>query len=109
MSMLGKYVTYKDKTYLVIKEFDDNDKVQLLNPLEVRPQAQKVCVKQSNVTLLPIPPATMVYHNNTDYMVTKKGLIVSMVTGKVMQWQENNGDRVAILKASNQFITMTNN
>jgi hypothetical protein len=42
--------------------------------------------------------AVVVEHNGSKYVVNNRNQIISGDTGKMMQWPENNGDRVAILK-----------
>ena len=42
--------------------------------------------------------AVVVEHNGSKYVVNNRNQIISGATGKMMQWPENNGDRVAILK-----------
>lgn len=42
--------------------------------------------------------AVVVEHNGSKYVVNNRNQIISGATGKMMQWAENNGDRVAILK-----------
>lgn len=44
--------------------------------------------------------AVIVEHNGHKYVVNKKGKIISIATRKVMQWDENNGDRKAIAEAA---------
>ena len=46
--------------------------------------------------------AVIVTHNNMQYVVNKKNQIVSMKTGKIMQWGDENGDRKAILSAARE-------
>jgi hypothetical protein len=50
--------------------------------------------------------ADIITHKDAQYIVNKKGDIISVKTGKKMQWAENNGDRQAILSKSKVY---TNN
>ena len=51
--------------------------------------------------------AVIVEHNGHKYVVNKKGKIISVNTRKVMQWNENNGDRKAIAEAAQaKFLEM---
>lgn len=51
--------------------------------------------------------AVIVEHNGHKYVVNKKGKIISVGTRKVMQWDENNGDRKAIAEAAQaKFLEM---
>jgi hypothetical protein len=48
--------------------------------------------------------AVVVTYDNTKYVVNEKQQILSGKTGKIMQWDANNGNRIAILKlASDKF------
>ena len=44
--------------------------------------------------------AVVVEHNNSRYVVNNRNQIISVTTGKMMQWDEKNGDRNAIIKAA---------
>jgi hypothetical protein len=41
--------------------------------------------------------AVVVKYKDSAYIVNNKSQIISVATGKMMQWAENNGDRIAIL------------
>ena len=41
--------------------------------------------------------AEVVEHKGASYVVNNKNMIISVATGKIMQWGEENGDRKAIL------------
>lgn len=41
--------------------------------------------------------AVIIQHNGNKYVVNKKGQIISVTTGKIMQWGEENGDRKSII------------
>jgi hypothetical protein len=54
--------------------------------------------------------AVVVEHNGSKYVVNKRNQIISGTTGKMMQWAENNGDRLAIVKkAEDKFEANTLN
>jgi hypothetical protein len=54
--------------------------------------------------------AVVVEHNGSKYVVNKRNQIISGITGKMMQWAENNGDRLAIVKkAQDKFEANTLN
>jgi predicted NAD-dependent protein-ADP-ribosyltransferase YbiA (DUF1768 family) len=54
--------------------------------------------------------AVVVEHNGSKYVVNKRNQIISGTTGKMMQWAENNGDRLAIVKkAQDKFEANTLN
>lgn len=46
--------------------------------------------------------AVVVEHNNSRYVVNDRNQIISVATGKMMQWDEKNGDRNAIIKAAQE-------
>lgn len=46
--------------------------------------------------------AVVVEHNNSRYVVNDRNQIISVATGKIMQWDEKNGDRNAIIKAAQE-------
>lgn len=46
--------------------------------------------------------AVVVEYNNSRYVVNNRNQIISVTTGKMMQWDEKNGDRNAIIKAAQE-------
>ena len=46
--------------------------------------------------------AVVVEHKNSRYVVNNRNQIISVTTGKIMQWDEKNGDRNAIIKAAQE-------
>ena len=46
--------------------------------------------------------AVVVEHNSNRYVVNNRNQIISVATGKMMQWDEKNGDRNAIIKAAQE-------
>lgn len=46
--------------------------------------------------------AVVVEHKNSRYVVNNRNQIISVTTGKMMQWDEKNGDRNAIIKAAQE-------
>ena len=44
--------------------------------------------------------AVVVSYKNKEYVVNNRNQIISVTTGKMMQWDEKNGDRNAIIKAA---------
>lgn len=52
--------------------------------------------------------AVIIEHNGHKYVVNNRGKIISVDTRKVMQWDENNGDRKAIAEAAKaKFLEMS--
>jgi hypothetical protein len=98
---IGSFVKYQGSTY-IITQFNENGTVQIYNPL-LEGAAAKISVSKANVEILS-SKAKIVNYKEVDYIVTPKGTIISLTTNKVMEWAENDGNRVAILnlaKASN--------
>lgn len=52
--------------------------------------------------------AVVVTYDNTKYVVNEKQQILSGKTGKLMQWNSNNGNRIAILKLASDKFAMNN-
>jgi len=52
--------------------------------------------------------AVVVTYDNTKYVVNEKQQILSGKTGKLMQWDANNGNRIAILKLASDKFAMNN-
>ena len=46
--------------------------------------------------------AVVVSYKNKKYVVNNRNQIISVTTGKIMQWDEKNGDRNAIIKAAQE-------
>ena len=46
--------------------------------------------------------AVVVTHKNKQYVVNNKGQIISVTTGDLMKWDDNNGVKKAILKEANE-------
>jgi hypothetical protein len=91
---LGSYVSYKDKTYIVA-ELKGN-LIMIVSPTTTL----QVGVK--SVEVLNHEPAKIVSYRDSNYLVTVKGLIISLTTNKIMKWNETDGNRIAILNELNQ-------
>lgn len=46
--------------------------------------------------------AVIVEHNGKKYVVNNRKQIISITTGKLMNWEENNGDRKAIIESARE-------
>lgn len=92
---IGSYVKFGGSAYVVTKLLA-NSTVQVLNPLGEGTQSKKA-VSPANCEELSIPPMTQVEYRDASYLVSAKGLIISLTTARVMKWDESNGNRVAIL------------
>ena len=82
---LGQYVTYKQNTYLVVDV--RNEKLLIMN------KDNKVQVNASSVEVTNLRPAKEI----DGYLVTGKGMIISLTSHKEMKWDENHGIRKALL------------
>lgn len=85
---LGQYVQYKDQPWLIVKV--DGLWLYLNNGTDRRK------ISYRNAKLLNIEPAKKAQVDGSKYLVTTKGNIFSVATGKLMQWPENHGTRVRI-------------
>jgi hypothetical protein len=94
---VGTYVVYKDTVQVIVK-VSLNDRVQLLNPLGGN---TKVTVLRANVIGTNYKPMTLMSYNAAFYLVSRVGTIISLKTGRVMQWVEDHGHRVAIMNLFN--------
>lgn len=90
----GRYVKYQDEVYIITK-FNKNKTVQIYNPLKEGTAAKK-SVSQDNLQAM-ANKANIINYRNTDYIVTSKGIIISLDTNKAMKWGEENGMRKDIL------------
>ena len=53
--------------------------------------------------------AVVVSHKNKEYVVNNRNQIISVTTGKMMQWDEKNEDRNAIIKAAQEKFNGSHN
>lgn len=98
-SLIGLYAVPKtgklQGTVMLAVKYDDT-KVTLLDVHSNR----KVTLNRSNVVRYKKNGKTFQARktewNGKEYLVTKKGLIVSLTSNRVMKWSENNGNTVAI-------------
>jgi hypothetical protein len=92
---VGSFVKYQGATYIVT-QFNEDGTVQIYNPL-LEGASAKISVSKASVEILS-NKAKIVNYKDINYIVTPKGTIISLTTNKAMQWPENDGNRVAILK-----------
>ncbi len=94
-SPIGDYVEYKDKMYVIV-DFDDMFlRVKLLDPTT----NVKLTVSVKNIKTTSFTPMIAVKHQGREYLLSKRGLIISLTTNRVMEWDNNNGNRIAIVNA----------
>ena len=92
---LGSYVSYKNKTYIV-------SAINGTKLMIVSPTANTLQVGIKSVEVLNHEPAKIVSYRDANYLITSKGLIISLTTNKIMKWNETDGNRIAILNELNQ-------
>ena len=95
---VGDWVYYTDSSgrrhpapFLIMEATDTQYKL-------LSADQKKIMVNHSRVSSTDHAPATSVWWNFNRYLVTAKDGIISMTTGRIMQWGEENGDRKSILK-----------
>ena len=93
---IGEYVKYKDTVRLVTQLFAA-DSVRLQNPTLLGSNAN-VVVSTKNITHTTLRPAVVVTHSMNDYVVTAKGVIISLKTHKVMKWSSTDANRRGIMQ-----------
>lgn len=91
--MLGQYAKFKGEYYIVVEELKDGTEVKLLDP---RRGNYKIKCKVSNIELTP-NFCKRVSVKGAQYLVTKYKHIVSLATGRVMQWNDSSSSRKTIL------------
>ena len=91
----GRFVTNNGVTYITIKK-NDNGTWQVYNPNATGANSKK-SFAESNLTTSFIK-AVKVRYRDADYLVTPKDTIISLTTGTKMDWKDNDGNRIAILK-----------
>ena len=102
------FITYtpkgkEEQVYIVrgSKIFNkDNKEVFKENGVDRNKIFANVAVKQKR--------GVVVTYDNTKYVVNEKQQILSGKTGKIMQWDANNGNRIAILKLASDKFAMNN-
>ena len=88
--VIGSYVKYKDENIYVVIKFTAKNMVKILNP-----KTQfKLQVKEENVKMLNYEPMAEI----DGYLVSRKGLIISLTSGRVMKWSDNHGTRLKLLR-----------
>ena len=89
-SLLGRYVTYKENIYLVVRI--NGERILLLSP-----NNGKVEVKMTTTLSTNYKPAKLVTNRGRNYLVTDKGLIISLTTCNVVHRDASDGIRREIL------------
>ena len=92
---IGSYVDFQGVTYVVVKH-NANETIQILNPLSEGVDSKK-SVNRLNLEVLPYAPMKVISYKGTDYLVSIRGLIISLRSNKVMRWDSDHGNRKAIL------------
>ena len=92
---VGRFVGYKGNVYIALME--TNQGWQIYNPRFEGPNS-KLNVKLENLEPMK-QKADLVLDDKTNrlYLITPDKNIISLTTGKLMNWAKNNGDRIRIL------------
>lgn len=104
--VLGRYVKHHGHTYVIVKELD-GESVQLYNPLRAGLPLKR-SVPYSAVTPLNIW-AYPVEYQGKHYLVTPKGLIISLVNGRTQSWEPDHPTPQAILAIAQELYSLTFN
>ena len=102
---IGQYVKFNEGTFIVT-QINDNGTIQIYNPRLEGAEAKK-SVAGRNLEILNTQ-AEIVNYEGTDYIVTPKGTIISLKSNKIMNWDQNNGNRKAILALSTSVDILDN-
>lgn len=98
----GSYVTY-GQSHCLVTETTGKDSVRLYNHNGIGSN-RCVRVTQKQITATNLRPANIISLSGRDYIVTAKGLIISITSGKAMKWKDNNGNRIKLLHASDALV-----
>lgn len=94
---VGRYVKYKQETFIVTKQ-TANGMWQIYNPNKEGAQSKK------NVSIKSIMPqiekAKIVGYDGGNYIITPKNTIISLSTNKIMMWDEKHPIRQGILNST---------
>jgi hypothetical protein len=97
--VVSDYVTYKDTTYIVV-ELRGNLAV-ILNPLQGNTKLQvsvDKLIKRNNGNTV------VVEYRGNEYIVTHSMMIISLRTGRVMNWASTDGNHDAIIRLRDGII-----
>ena len=97
---IGRYVKYNGEIYIVT-QLNGDGTVQIYNPTKEGSNAKKSVAKK-NLEPLADRAQIVTYLENgkdgpVDYIVTSQNNIISLVTNKIQEWGEENGNRKAII------------
>lgn len=98
---IGRYVKYKEGTYIVVK-LNTNGTIQIYNPT-LEGSSAKISVSEKNLSPLD-NKAAIVQYRDGEYIVTPKNTIISLTTNKIIKWGDDNGDRKAVLTLARKQI-----
>lgn len=90
--LVGSIAKYRDDTFVIVTK-DLGKHLELLDPLT----GNKVRVSATKHSLPVVGQCSFVGSLLDDYLITPKGLIISLRTARVMKWEPNHGKRKAIL------------
>lgn len=94
--MLGTYVKYKGRPYIVVGVTYNQYKLNSLKHGRVK-------INISNAELMKCDPAVIVEYKQNVYLVTKQDHIFSVTTGRFVKWTRDSGNRRAVLYLAGQL------
>ena len=100
----GRYVNFDNNIWIVTKQ-NTNGTWQIYNP-NLEGVNSKKSVAEKNLGIRP-EIAKIVNYRDQDYLVTPNETIISLVTNKKMNWNNNDGNRIGILQLANNTISPT--
>jgi hypothetical protein len=98
---IGQYVSYNNETYIITKE-NSNGTIQIYNP-NIKGAKGKISVSKDKLSKVN-GKAKVVTYKSSEYLVTPNNTIISTVTSKIMNWTDNDGNRLAIMALANNDI-----
>lgn len=101
---IGSYASYKGNVHMIVSFTPETGMVQIINPLQGN---GKLHVKLTNVHFTDLPKATGVELNGSEFLVTSKGCIISLTTGRVVYESHIDNHRIALLAACFNSLTIT--
>jgi exodeoxyribonuclease-5 len=100
----GRYVNFDNNIWIVTKQ-NTNGTWQIYNP-NLEGVNSKKSVAEKNLGIRP-EIAKIVNYRDQEYLVTPNETIISLVTNKKMNWNNNDGNRIGILQLANNTVSST--
>lgn len=77
------YVKYKGVVFIIIKKHSNTT-------WKIRNEDNCFVVLETNLETTNLRPAKLIEYGDTNYIVTGKGTIISVKTGKIMKWDDTH-------------------